>query len=199
MAVVTSSSTQWRLFGVAWLAIAVAAVALGGEIARRDGKESVRRQAATASALHAAVLRSELERHRSLPTVLAQDPDLVAMLSRRDAVGADRLNRKYEGLARDVRAAAIYALDANGLTVAASNWQLPTSFIGSSYRFRPYYHEAMRDGQASFFALGTVSGRPGLYLSRRESSSPRSSLMRSRPTGAHRASRPMSPTVTALS
>lgn len=167
MAVVTSSSTQWRLFGVAWLVIAVAAVALGGEVARRDGKESVRRQATTASALHAAVLRSELERHRSLPTVLAQDPDLVAMLSRRDAASADRLNRKYEGLARDVRAAAIYALDANGLTVAASNWQLPTSFIGSSYRFRPYYHEAMRDGQASFFALGTVSGRPGLYLSRR--------------------------------
>jgi two-component system C4-dicarboxylate transport sensor histidine kinase DctB len=128
---------------------------------------SAGRQATTASALHAAVLRSELERHRSLPMVLAQDPDLVRLLARPDAEVAGRLNLKFEALARDVRAAAIYALDANGRTLAASNWRLPTSFVGSNYRFRPYYFEAMRDGQATFFALGTVSGRPGLYLSRR--------------------------------
>jgi two-component system C4-dicarboxylate transport sensor histidine kinase DctB len=99
--------------------------------------------------------------------VLAQDPDLVRLLARPDAEVAGRLNLKFEALARDVRAAAIYALDANGRTLAASNWRLPTSFVGSNYRFRPYYFEAMRDGQATFFALGTVSGRPGLYLSRR--------------------------------
>jgi two-component system C4-dicarboxylate transport sensor histidine kinase DctB len=99
--------------------------------------------------------------------VLAQDPDLEALLRRPDAPGAARLNRKFEALAKEVRAAAIYALDSDGRTLAASNWRLPTSFVGSSYRFRPYYYEAMRDGQASFFALGTVSGRPGLYLSRR--------------------------------
>lgn len=162
-----SSSTQWRLFGAAWSLVAVIAVAASGEVARRDARASASDQAATASALHAAVLRSELERHRSLPMVLAQDPDLEALLSRPDAAGAGRLNKKFEALAKEVRAAAIYALDAEGRTLAASNWRLPTSFVGSSYRFRPYYFEAMRDGQASFFALGTVSGRPGLYLSRR--------------------------------
>ena len=99
--------------------------------------------------------------------VLAQDPDLAALLDRPDAAARDRLNLKFETLAREVRAAAIYALDADGLTLAASNWRLPTSFVGSNYKFRPYYYEAMRNGQATFFALGTVSGRPGLYLSRR--------------------------------
>ncbi len=143
------------------------AVVASGEVARGDARASAGDQAATASALHAAVLRSELERHRSLPMVLAQDPDLTALLSRPDAAGAARLNRKFEALAKEVRAAAIYALDSDGRTLAASNWRLPTSFVGSSYRFRPYYFQAMRDGQASFFALGTVSGRPGLYLSRR--------------------------------
>lgn len=143
------------------------AILVSGEIARRDAKASAGRQAATASVLHAAVLRSELERHRSLPMVLAQDPDLAALLSRPDAGRAERLNRKFEQLAKDVRAAAIYALDSDGRTLAASNWRLPTSFVGSNYRFRPYYYQAMRDGQATFFALGTVSGRPGLYLSRR--------------------------------
>jgi two-component system C4-dicarboxylate transport sensor histidine kinase DctB len=162
-----SSLTQWRLFGAAWILVAIAVVLTSGEVARRDARESAERQAATASALHAAVLRSELERHRSLPTVLAQDPDLAALLSRPDPARAGLLNRKFEFLAKDVRAAAIYALDADGRTLAASNWRLPTSFVGSSYRFRPYYFEAMRNGQAAFFALGTVSGRPGLYLSRR--------------------------------
>jgi two-component system C4-dicarboxylate transport sensor histidine kinase DctB len=163
----TSNAAQWRLFVAVWLVIAVIAVAASGAFARRDAMASAGRQATTASALHAAVLRSELERHRSLPMVLAQDPDLVRLLARPDAEVAGRLNLKFEALARDVRAAAIYALDANGRTLAASNWRLPTSFVGSNYRFRPYYFEAMRDGQATFFALGTVSGRPGLYLSRR--------------------------------
>ncbi len=162
-----SASTQWWLFGAIWILVAIGAVIGSGEFARRDAKASAGRQAATASALHAAVLRSELERHRSLPMVLAQDPDLVALLVRPDAVGAARLNRKFESLAKDVRAAAIYVLDSEGRTLAASNWRLPTSFVGSNYRFRPYYYEAMRDGRGTFFALGTVSGRPGLYLSRR--------------------------------
>lgn len=162
-----SPSTQWRLFGAAWSLIALLVVLTSGEVARRDARESAEHQAATASTLHAAVLRSELERHRSLPMVLAQNPDLAAALTRPDATSAARLSRKFEILAKDVRAAAIYALDAEGRTLAASNWRLPTSFVGSSYRFRPYYYEAMRDGHATFFALGTVSGRPGLYLSRR--------------------------------
>lgn len=162
-----SSTTQWRLFAAVWLLVAITVVWVSGEVARRDAAASAGRQATTASALHAAVLRSELERHRSLPMVLAQDPDLAALLARPDPARVARLNRKFEALATEVRAAAIYALDANGRTLAASNWKRPTSFVGSDYRFRPYYFEAMRNGQASFFALGTVSGRPGLYLSRR--------------------------------
>lgn len=167
MAPSVSSPVQWRLFAAVWLVVAAILVATGGEFARRDAQASIRRQAATASALHAAVLRSELERHRSLPMVLAQDPDLIALLSDPATHSADRLSAKFESLAREVRAAAIYALDADGKTLAASNWRLPTSFVGSNYQFRPYYFEAMRNGQATFFALGTVSGRPGLYLSRR--------------------------------
>jgi two-component system C4-dicarboxylate transport sensor histidine kinase DctB len=162
-----SAQGQWRVFAVFWLVVAILAGVGAGEVARREARAEALRQAATATALHAAVLRSELERHRSLPMVLAQDPDLQALLARPDTAAVDRLNRKFEGLVRETRAAVIYVLDARGVAVAASNWNQPISFVGSDYRFRPYFYEAMRDGQASFFALGTVSGRPGLYLSRR--------------------------------
>lgn len=162
-----SAQGQWRVFAVFWLVVAIIAGLAAGEVARREARAEALRQAATATALHAAVLRSELERHRSLPMVLAQDPDLQALLARPDAAAVNRLNRKFESLARETRAAVIYVLDARGVAVAASNWKQPISFVGSDYRFRPYFYEALRDGQASFFALGTVSGRPGLYLSRR--------------------------------
>jgi two-component system C4-dicarboxylate transport sensor histidine kinase DctB len=160
------STYVWRLFAALWIVVAVVAVVGWGEIARRDAKAAALRQASTAAALHASVLRSELERHRSLPMVMALDPDVGDLLTD-PGLGPSVLNHKFEGLARDVRAAAIYLLDTGGTALAASNWREPTSFVGSNYRFRPYFHEAMRDGQAAFFALGTVSGRPGLYLSRR--------------------------------
>jgi len=162
-----SAQGQWRVFAVFWLLVAVIAAIVAGEVARRESRSEALRQAATATALHAAVLRSELERHRSLPMVLAQDPDLHALLAQPGPGAVDRLNRKLEGLARETRAAVIYVLNDQGVALAASNWSQPISFVGSDYRFRPYFYEAMRDGQASFFALGTVSGRPGLYLSRR--------------------------------
>jgi two-component system C4-dicarboxylate transport sensor histidine kinase DctB len=162
-----STQNQWRAFAAFWLVIAVLAAVGAGEMARRDARSEALRQASTATALHAAVLRSELERHRSLPLVLAEDPDLQGVLAAPDAASIDRLNRKFEGLARETRAAVIYLLDTRGVAVAASNWNQPFSFVGSDYRFRPYFYEALRDGQASFFALGTVSKRPGLFLSRR--------------------------------
>jgi two-component system C4-dicarboxylate transport sensor histidine kinase DctB len=162
-----SVAAQWRIFIVVWLAIGALVVLAAGAFARREAQAAALDQAATASALHAAVLRSELERHKSLPLVLAQDPDVINLLNRTDAASVDRLNRKFEGLATEVRAAVIYVLDARGVALAASNWRDPTSFVGTNYQFRPYYFEAVRDGQAGLFALGTVSGRPGLYLSRR--------------------------------
>ncbi|MBU1324704.1 MAG: sensor histidine kinase [Alphaproteobacteria bacterium] len=162
-----SQTAQWRLFAAVWVAVAVLAVLGAGWLASRDAQGAVDRQAATAAALHGAVLRSELERVRAVPSVLAADPDLEALVTAPSPARRDVANAKLESLAREVRAAALYVLDADGTALAASNWREPTSFVGSNYRFRPYFSDAVRDGEAAFFALGTVSGRPGLYLSRR--------------------------------
>lgn len=167
MATPIARSRIWFLFTVVWLAIGLVAVMLAGAWARRDARTLAISQAETAATLHASVLRSELERHRSLPMVLAQDAELRAAVASPSLEATERLNRRLDGLARDVRAAAIYLLDARGIAIAASNWREPTSFVGSDYRFRPYFSQAIREGQADFFALGTVSGRPGLYLSKR--------------------------------
>ena len=113
--------------------IAALAAFGAGEVARRDAKIELARQTEAAAALHAAVLRSELEKHRSLPLALASDPDIADLLSAPQTAKGDTVSLKLETLARQTRAAAIYIIDASGRTRAASNWRLPTSFVGADY------------------------------------------------------------------
>lgn len=113
------------------------------------------------------LLSSELQKFRLLPLVLAEHPDALATLAAPNEAAARRFNEQLELLARRTDAAVIYLIDSDGRTRAASNWDLPTSFVGQNYGFRPYFREAMRNGSSELFALGTVSGRPGLYLARR--------------------------------
>jgi two-component system C4-dicarboxylate transport sensor histidine kinase DctB len=116
---------------------------------------------------HASLLESELQKFRLLPRVLTEFPDVRAALADKSDAASRRLDRELEQLAARTDATVIYVIDASGMTIAASNWRAPTSFVGENYRFRPYFQGAMRSGQAELFALGTVSGRPGLYLARR--------------------------------
>lgn len=116
---------------------------------------------------HASLLESELQKFRLLPRVLTEFPDVRLALADKSAAASRRLDRELEQLARRTDAAVIYVIGADGTTIAASNWQAQTSFVGQDYRFRPYFRGAMQRGEAELFALGTVSGRPGLFLARR--------------------------------
>ena len=158
---------RWAVFLGVCIVLLGAALWIAGVVAERRATAELARQAQASAALHAAVLRSELAKHRSLPFVLAQDPDVAQVLRADDPRGIDALNRKLETLSGGTRAAVIYVLNAKGMTIAASNWREPTSFVGSDYSFRPYFRDARSAGVAELFALGTVSRRPGLFMSRR--------------------------------
>lgn len=116
---------------------------------------------------HASLLESELQKFRLLPRVLTEFPDVRLALADKSAAASRRLDRELEQLAGRTDAAVIYVIGADGMTIAASNWKAQTSFVGQDYRFRPYFRGAMQRGEAELFALGTVSGRPGLFLARR--------------------------------
>jgi two-component system C4-dicarboxylate transport sensor histidine kinase DctB len=111
------------------------------------------------------LLESELQKFRLLPVVLGEYPDLRAAL--RSGRVDMALNDKLAVLKAKTGAGAIFALDRSGRTIAASNARLPNSFVGQDYSFRPYYRLGWTQGGGEYFALGTVSRRPGLYLSRR--------------------------------
>lgn len=125
------------------------------------------RAAASRSLAAASLLTSELQKVRLLPLVLADYPDVQAALTAPTPDVIAKLNARLEMLATRTDAAAIYVVGPDGVTIAASNWRLPTSFVGKNYGFRPYFYESEQSGAAEQFALGTVSRRPGLYLARR--------------------------------
>ncbi|MBJ7440124.1 MAG: sensor histidine kinase [Sphingopyxis sp.] len=135
--------------------------------ATRHARSEADAEARQNSGAHLSLLESELQKFRLLPRVLTEFPDVRLALARQSDTASMRLNRELEQLARRTDAAVIYVLDREGTTIAASNWQAPASFVGQNYRFRPYFQGAMHDGGAELFALGTVSGRPGIYLARR--------------------------------
>ncbi len=150
-----------------WLLASVLGGYFAGEAGRRDASAKLARQSESAAALHAAVLRSELEKYRSLLPAMATDADVARLLQATGRIDAAPLNHRLEALADQTRASAIYVISTNGLTRAASNWRQPISFVGADYSFRPYFIKAMNEGSAEFFALGTVSRKPGLFLARR--------------------------------
>ncbi|WP_143090216.1 sensor histidine kinase [Sphingomonas rubra] len=160
------SAPRRLLAAVAGAAIVVAVLVWAGLRWSDDQAAAVADDLASAAATgHANLLASELGKFRLLPLVLAEYPELAAAF--RGEPAARRLDRDLELLADRTGAAVIYAVDASGRTVSASNWRRPTSFVGQRYGFRPYFIDAMQRGAAELFALGTVSGRPGLYLARR--------------------------------
>jgi two-component system C4-dicarboxylate transport sensor histidine kinase DctB len=148
--------------------VLVAAVGLGASRwARGQAVAATDAAAAELARANAGLLTSELQKFRLLPLVLTEYPDVPTLLEAPSAAVAARVNARLELLAERTDAAAIYVIDAQGKTVAASNHRLSTSFVGQNYGFRPYFRDAFRNGSAELFALGTVSGIPGLYLAQR--------------------------------
>ncbi|WP_280790722.1 sensor histidine kinase [Azorhizobium doebereinerae] len=158
---------SWLFLGVVAIAGLIALDALARRGAERWALSQVRVSAEAAVGLRVAMLRSEIEKQRTLPLVLAEDPGVRAALERPDESRLLALDNRLDLLAEATRAGAIYLLDTKGMTIAASNFRTQESFVGSDYAFRPYFQRAMSDGHGEHFAFGTVSHRPGLYLSRR--------------------------------
>lgn len=113
-------------------------------------------------------VESEIERFRYLPDVLGQDKRIVDLLSSgQDEALVARANRYLETVREMSGADELYVLDKSGLTLAASNWQEPGSFVGNNYGFRPYFREALSAGEGRYYAVGVTTGKPGYFLSAR--------------------------------
>ncbi len=163
MRTLRASQVGWIL---AALVLSLCIAVLTGRIVERRARAELIASMTADARLRQVLLASEIARFRLLPLALADDRDVIGAVD--GSAGArGALDRKLEALASATGASVIYVVDRTGVSIAASNWRSDASFVGRDYRFRRYYRDAVRNGSATQFALGTVSHRPGLYLSRR--------------------------------
>lgn len=152
------------LIGLAMLA---GAVAIAGRLAANQAAGDLRDGALAALPLAAGTLTGEIEKQRLVPLVLARDDAVRDALRRAGKTQETALDDKLRAIAADASASAIYVIDTAGIAISASNAGEPGSFVGIDYNFRHYFTDAMTKGAASQYGLGTISGRPGLYLASR--------------------------------
>ena len=182
-----SGDSPRRVKNGLWLAVAVLAAVLvllaSFLLAQRATLAAMRETQASALRSRVQALESTLSRQRAVATVLADDALVRGALSDPSQANREAVSRKLERLREETESAVIYLLDLRGLAISASNWNQPDSFLGSDYSFRSYFRQALAQGTATQFALGTVSNRAGLYLSHDIRTVPEGGDPRDRPLG----------------
>jgi two-component system C4-dicarboxylate transport sensor histidine kinase DctB len=162
----TSRTLRLTLYTLLIVAGAVLAATFAIRHAERQALEEDAARASQQLALYANSLHTLIERYRALPAVLALDPQLRAALN--GEVSPEEqlaLNRKLEKINGAAQSSTLELLDRTGLAVAASNWRLPSSYVGHNYGFRPYFSQTRTQGTGRFYAVGVTSGIPGYFLS----------------------------------
>lgn len=111
-------------------------------------------------------LEAVLDRFDTLPYSVAHLPltsQLLAAPTR--ATLQTELNETLQDLALQAKVAAIYLMDQNGKTIAASNWDSPQSYMGQNFAFRPYFRDALEGRPGYFYAIGNTTSIPGYFIS----------------------------------
>lgn len=115
--------------------------------------------------LYVANLLGTLRRYEVLPQILGDLPALDDVLRHPQQPEAmERANRLLQEIRERTGADTLYLMNAEGRTLAASNWDQKDSFIGRNFSFRPYFTEAMAGRRTQFFGLGSTSGKRGIYF-----------------------------------
>ncbi len=110
--------------------------------------------------------RDELNEAKDIVEILSTSPSLVEGLSGvEEGHSLEQINKVLDRYVKAVTGGVAYVMNKDGVTVASSNRHQPLSFVGKSYKFRPYFLEAIKGKPSQYFALGVTSKEKGFYAS----------------------------------
>lgn len=114
-------------------------------------------RAETALRLTENALAGYLARYQSVALLLA-DLETVRALAE-DPANPDRRAR-IDALLKarndQLGSSDIYLMNADGVTIAASNHDQSHSFVGQKFNYRPYFTQAISGGEGRFYGVGTT-------------------------------------------
>ena len=152
-----------------WWLLALSILALSwqlGSLQRSSLLGQLERKGQQELDLYVSHLAGQLDRYAFLPALLADDFRLQSLLiapGNRDQ--RQRVNEFLSHVNDIAGSLDVYLMDAQGETLAASNWRDELTFVGRNFAFRPYFVDAMAGRAGRYYALGTTSGRRGYYFS----------------------------------
>ncbi|UCD65448.1 MAG: PAS domain S-box protein [Deltaproteobacteria bacterium] len=110
-------------------------------------------------------LASLLSEYNKPVRILAGMQELQKLLSNFGPETLAAANRILDHFRNTLEADVCYLMNNKGDTIASSNRNDPDSFVGQNFSFRPYFKMAIMGQDASYLALGTTSGKRGVYFS----------------------------------
>lgn len=157
------SHRQWLLVVV--ISLFVLILWLTAHWSRQIALENLQQQNQHQLKLFVANLEGQLEKYEFLPELLATNSLLLNFLQNpNDLNSINALNRYLETINEVANASDTYLMNADGWTIAASNWLSERPFIGHNFSYRPYFQEAMQGKLGRYFALGSTSNKRGYYF-----------------------------------
>ncbi len=109
-------------------------------------------------------LRSEIKQYEIIGSVLASNKELIEFLRNESADSQDVINKQLESINSTTGSLDTYLMNREGVSIAASNWRKPNSFVGKNFSFRPYFQRAISGQAGHFFAIGTSTNLRGFYI-----------------------------------
>ena len=161
---------RWsKMTWLACLSLVLVTLSLTGCVDEDDDDE-VDREAIKAAARVAAntiktAFTTDLHSVKGHVQTLAAVDELKAVLNDPNATNNQSANDYLQAFNTAQETAVCYLMNASGITVAASNWDTNSSFVGKNYSFRPYFTSAMAGEPGEYFAVGVTTGVRGYYAS----------------------------------
>lgn len=131
----------------------------------RDALQTAAHKITATLQLQVRDLLGSVEKFEHLPYLVGAERSLSALLqSPQDSELIHRTNEYLAFAQQRSDVAAIYLIDPQGKTLAASNWATSSSFVGRNYRFRPYFQSAIQGETGFFYGVGVTTGEPGAFI-----------------------------------
>ncbi|HWW07089.1 sensor histidine kinase [Collimonas sp.] len=154
-----------RVLTVLALVCAIAVVATTYVMATRKARDDIGEASERQLQIIALDLESVLQKFETLPFALGFQSDVLQALAQPDdQLNIQRLNLTLQLIQRQSKVVAIYVLDRKGMTLASSNWDTPTTFVGRDFGFRPYFREAIKGNAGRFYGIGNATNVPGYFI-----------------------------------
>ena len=110
-------------------------------------------------------LLNDLKKMDQIAETISGSPWILPALVSKKPEAIEQANSVLDRYNQKMGASVCYLIDDSGTTIASSNRNAPDSFVGNSFKSRPYFQDALLGRPGYFFGVGLVSNIRGYYAS----------------------------------